>query len=241
MKNRNHFVSNQCFACDSIVLIDNNGNPTNYPEEMPQNSVMIDAIGSKSASLPPTPSKQFAGIKRQRKVDPKKFNRSNRESKNFGTFYFKHSDTDPENGSSKNNGNDWSSQDATSELCSDEEEWEYSKGSDVNGNISNGNDDVTENQEQQLDDLSIQVNVNDESILLDTVDSPSVQKQVSFQYRISMEISGINTIANHIFSFVLLLERRKIRISSSINSSISGQPEHCRTKMLQGSNKGMIF
>lgn len=137
----------------------------------------IDAIGSKSASLPPTPSKQCAGVKRQRKVDATKFNRSNRESKNCATFYFKHSDTEPENGSCKNNGNDWSSQDATSELCSDEEEWEYSKGNDVNGNPSNGNEDAIDD-EQQLNDLSIQVNVNDESILLDTVDSPCSEKQV---------------------------------------------------------------
>lgn len=143
----------------------------------------IDTIGSKSASLPPTPSKQVAGVKRQRKFDATKFNRSNRESKNCGTFYFKHSDTEPENGSSKNNGNDWSSQDATSEMCSDEEEWEYSKGSDVNGNASNGNGDAVDNdqQPQQLEDLSIQVNVNDDSILIDTVDSPSAEKQVSFQ------------------------------------------------------------
>lgn len=153
-------------------------NISSISEELPQNN-MTDLIGSKCASLPPTPSKQIAGVKRQRKVDATKFNRSNRESKNCGTFYFKHSDTEPENGSSKTNGNDWSSQDATSELCS-EGEWEYSKGSDVNGNSSNGNDDTVDNE--HLADLSIQVNAN-ESILFDTVDSPFANKQVSVRYR----------------------------------------------------------
>lgn len=112
----------------------------------------------------------MAGVKRQRKVDATKFNRSNRESKNCGTFYFKHSDTEPENGSIKQT--DWSSQDATSELCSEEEEWEYSKGSDVNGN-TNHSDETADNEA----DLSIQVNAN-ESILFDTVDSPFAHQQV---------------------------------------------------------------
>lgn len=162
---------------------DNNGNPLNVSNnsvEMTQN--MNDLYGSKSASLPPTPSKQMAGVKRQRKVDATKFNRSNRESKNCGTFYFKHSDTEPETGSIKHNGgNDWSSQDATSEVCS-EEEWEYSKGSDVNGNTSNGNEDNGDNE--HLADLSIQVNVND-NVLFDTVDSPFADKQVRIDERFS--------------------------------------------------------
>lgn len=139
---------------------------------MTQNK-MTDLYGTKSASLPPTPSKQMAGVKRQRKVDATKFNRSNRESKNCGTFYFKHSDTEPETGSIKQN--DWSSQDATSEVCSDEEEWEYSKGSDVNGNTSNSHEDTVDNE--HLADLSMQVNVN-EKVLLDTVDSPFTDRQV---------------------------------------------------------------
>lgn len=133
-----------------------------------------DLYESNSSSLPPTPSKQMAGVKRQRKVDATKFNRSNRESKNCGTFYFKHSDTEPETGSTKNNGNDWSSQ-ATSEVCSDEEEWEYSKGSDVNGNHSNGNEDTVD--DENLADVSIQVNPND--TVVDTVDSPFAKREVS--------------------------------------------------------------
>lgn len=171
------------FSILILAVTDNNGNPlnvSNSSEEMPQNEAN-DLMGSKSASLPPTPSKQLAGVKRQRKVDATKFNRSNRESKNCGTFYFKHSDTEPEIGSIKNSGNDWSSQDAnTSELCS-EEEWEYSKGGDVNGNTSNGNDD-TDNK--HLADASIQVNVN-ESVSLDNVDSPFAHKQVSFVWLIA--------------------------------------------------------
>lgn len=146
-------------------------NVSNKLEEMTQNK-MNDLYGAKSASLLPTPSKQMAGVKRQRKVDATKFNRSNRESKNCGTFYFKHSDTEPESGSIKHN--DWSSQDATSEVCS-EEEWEYSKGSDVNGNTSNGHEENVDNE--NLADLSIQVNANDTD-LFDTVDSPFADKQV---------------------------------------------------------------
>lgn len=178
---------------------DNNGNPlnlSNKSEEMTQNK-MNDLYGTKSASLPPTPSKQMAGVKRQRKVDATKFNRSNRESKNCGTFYFKHSDTEPETGSIKQN--DWSSQDATSEVCSDEEEWEYSKGSDVNGNTSNGHEDTVDNE--HLADLSMQVNAN-ETVLLDTVDSPFADKQVrSHGYIHSMFI----TINLRLYKTVLLI------------------------------------
>lgn len=172
-------------------------NMSNHSEEMPQNN-MNDLIGLKSASLPPTPIKQMAGVKRQRKVDATKFNRSNRESKNCGTFYFKHSDTEPENGSTKNHGNDWSSQ-ATSELCSEEDEWEYSKGSDVNGNPSNGNDDVLDNE--HLDDLSIHVNAND-SILFDTVDSPFAHKQVCYQFHHSIKMAP-RSLVNVIISTFL--------------------------------------
>lgn len=152
-------------------------NVSSKSDEMTQHK-MNDLCRSKSASLPPTPSKQMAGVKRQRKVDnATKFNRSNRESKNCGTFYFKHSDTEPETGSIKHNGgNDWSSQDATSEVCS-EEEWEYSKGSDVNGNTSNGQEDTIDNE--NLADLSLQVRAND-TVLFDTVDSPFADKQVRY-------------------------------------------------------------
>lgn len=176
---------------------DNNGNPlnvSNKSEEITQNK-MNDLYGSKSASLPPTPSKQMAGVKRQRKVDATKFNRSNRESKNCGTFYFKHSDTEPETGSIKQS--DWSSQDATSEVCS-EEEWEYSKGSDVNGNTSNGHEDTVDNE--NLADLSIQVNVND-TVLFDTVDSPFADKQV----RIYEKIFIIFTVFIYFGTFLTFL------------------------------------
>lgn len=162
-------------------------NVTNTTDEMTQNKAN-DLFGMKSASLPPTPSKQMAGVKRQRKVDATKFNRSNRESKNCGTFYFKHSDTEPETGSAKH---DWSSQ-ATSEICS-EEEWEYSKGSDVNGNTSNGNasnentsnsnEDMVDNE--NLADISIQVNPNDTLVdTIDVVDSPFGKKEVRFERKL---------------------------------------------------------
>lgn len=145
-------------------------------EEMTQNK-SNDLNGAKSIALLSPPNKQVAGVKRPRKGDATKFNRSNRESKNCGTFYFKHSDTEPESGSLKNNGNDWSSQGATSEICSEEEEWEYSKYDDINGNASNENGNTVDND--NLADVSIQVNVN-ESALLDTVDGSFANKQVCF-------------------------------------------------------------
>lgn len=40
--------------------------------------------------------------KRPKKTDPAKFNRSNRKSKNCGTFYFKHADTDNDDGNLTN-------------------------------------------------------------------------------------------------------------------------------------------
>lgn len=158
-------------------------NLSNNSEEMTLNKTN-DLYGTKSASLPPTPSKQMAGVKRQRKVDATKFNRSNRESKNCGTFYFKHSDTEPESGSIKHN--DWSSQGATSEVCS-EEEWEYSKGSDVNGNTSNGHEDNGDNE--HLADSSIQINVN-ESVLFDTVDSPFANNHVGENDKLEQQIQS---------------------------------------------------
>lgn len=129
----------------------------------PSNSPM------KSSSLPTTPIKQNSALKRSRKPDSTKFNRSNREAKNCATFYFKHSDTEPETGSGNNNGNDWSSQDA-SEINS-EDEWFYSNGQDQNGNGLIGD-------ESNLQEISMQVNYN-ESVFVDTVDSPATQKEVS--------------------------------------------------------------
>lgn len=151
-------------------------------DEMTQNHTN-DLVGSKSTAMLSPPSKQVAGMKRPRKIDATKFNRSNRESKNCGTFYFKHSDTEPESGSLKNNGNDWSSQGATSELCSEEDEWEYSKYNDINGNASNGNEVTIDND--NLAEASMQVNAN-ESVLLDTVDSPFANKQVGCELLFTM-------------------------------------------------------
>lgn len=171
-----------------LASTDNNGNPLivlSNAEEMTQNK-SNDLIAPKSSSLLSPTNKQVAGVKRPRKVDATKFNRSNRESKNCGTFYFKHSDTEPESGSLKNNANDWSSQGATSELCS-EEEWEYSKYNDINGNASNGNEETGDNDD--LADASIQVNVN-ESGLLDTVDSPFGFKQVSENEKFEVQMQS---------------------------------------------------
>lgn len=131
----------------------------------------------KSNSMPATPCKQTAGVKRQRKVDATKFNHSNRESKNCGTFYFKHSDTEPETGGMQNNCNDCSSQDANSEVYS-EDEWVYKNGNDVNGNASTNSGSIID--ENNTTAMSMQVNIHD-SLMVDTVDGQSIERKVSFR------------------------------------------------------------
>lgn len=127
---------------------------------------------SKSASLPSTPSKQSVVLKRPRKGDIIKFNRSNRKSKNCGEFYFKHSDTEPETGNTNmNNGNDWSSQDANSEIYSEDDQWVYS-----NGNEINGNNELSEEVEG-LADASIQVHFN-ATVSEDAIDGSTFINQV---------------------------------------------------------------
>ncbi|XP_031626681.1 uncharacterized protein LOC116342976 [Contarinia nasturtii] len=210
---------------------DNNGNPlnvSNNTEEMTQNTE-TDLYGSKSASLPPMPSKQMAGVKRQRKVDATKFNRSNRESKNCGTFYFKHSDTEPETGSHKNNGNDWSSQ-ATSELCS-EEEWEYSKGSDVNGNHSNDNEDTIDNE--NLANLSIQVNVND--TIIDTVDSPFAKREQyeNEKFDQQMQSTPVSVVVKSSIEKRLYKEIPKAYSKESIQQLVMGAENLVRDELLK--------
>lgn len=117
-------------------------------------------------SLPTTPCKQ----NRQRKHDATKFNNSNRESKNCATFYFKHSDTEPETGNMQNSCNDWSSQDANSEVYSEDDQWVYS-----NGNASIHDESVIDVNDMTA--ISMHVNIGD-SLMIDTVDGQTTARKV---------------------------------------------------------------
>lgn len=106
----------------------------------------VDAVISvdlKSKSLTPSPIKQSSLLKRPHDSEiSSKFNRSCRKSDHHAVYYFKHSDTEPENGVAKSV--DCSSQDATSDVLSDDDQWIYSNGNDdetskeidvINGNV----------------------------------------------------------------------------------------------------------
>lgn len=154
---------------------DHNGNPImetmDNSELILSNTINISGSPNKSNSLPTTPSKQ----NRQRKHDATKFNNSNRESKNCATFYFKHPDTEPETGNTQNSCNDWSSQDANSEVYSEDDQWVYSNGNDVNGNASIHDESVIDANDMTA--ISMQVNIND-SLMIDTVDGQTTPRKV---------------------------------------------------------------
>lgn len=99
-----------------------------------------------------------------------KFNQSNRESDSIAVFYFKHPDTEPETGTSTaNNANDWSSQDANSEIYSEDDQWVYTNGDDINGNAEL-------NETEDTNGNTTQINVGGNTI--DTVDCPTPMSQV---------------------------------------------------------------
>jgi plasmid rolling circle replication initiator protein Rep len=58
---------------------------------------------STTSSLVISPKISNTVVKRPKKIDISKFNKSNRKSKNCAIFYFKHMDTDTEN-NNENNG-----------------------------------------------------------------------------------------------------------------------------------------
>lgn len=82
----------------------------------------------------------------------------------MGVFYFKHSDTEPETGNGTNTANDWSSQEGNSELYSEDDQWVYSNGNDINGNAE------LNETEDGVDDIT-QICVNDNAV--DMVDCSS--------------------------------------------------------------------
>lgn len=94
---------------------------------------LVHAEPARCKSL--SPHKSTGGAMKRHRKNTMKFNQSNRESDSLAVFYFKHSDTEPETGNATNGtGNDWSSQEANSEIYSDDDQWVYSNGNDVNGN-----------------------------------------------------------------------------------------------------------
>lgn len=121
-----------------------------------------------SCSLPTTPIKQQTALKRPRKSDSSKFNRSNRKSKNCAIFYFRHLDTDPETAHEG-----WTSQDANSELCSEDDQWFFTNGNDAQHQLDDANEMQNDSQQNcDLMQLSMKVNCGGD-LTIDAVDSPT--------------------------------------------------------------------
>lgn len=137
------------------------------PIEIIQTSKSI----SGSLSLPTTPVKQQSALKRSRKTDSSKFNRSNRKSKNCAIFYFKHLDTDPE--TQQESG--WtSSQDANSELYSEDDQWFFTNGNETNNTNELNETEIQNDSQRNLDLTQLSMKVNcDGNISIDAVDSPA--------------------------------------------------------------------
>lgn len=158
------------FSHPTAAYSDDNGNPiTNISTDFENPTTPINGDSpTRSKSVSPH---KHGGMRRPRKNNTMKFNQSNRESNNLGVFYFKHSDTEPETGNgAPNNANDWSSQDANSEILSEDDQWVYSNGDDINGNAElNETDDTNGNVTQIYVD----------GTTIDTVDCPPRMSQVS--------------------------------------------------------------
>lgn len=151
-------------------MTDSNGNPC----VIEQVTDMV-SNGNKSQSLHSTPIKSSSALKRSHKTDnSSKFNRSIRKSDLQAIYYFKHPDTESENGLVKSVHGDCSSQDATSDIYSEDDQWIYSNGheDEVNGNVS---------QDLNVTNTSMNVERNDSTLIdLDVVDSPLVDVKVCF-------------------------------------------------------------
>lgn len=117
--------------------------------------------------------KQQTALKRPRKSDSSKFNRSNRKSKNCAIFYFKHLDTDPE--TQQESG--WTSQDANSELCSEDDQWFFTNGNEANSTNELNETEIRNESQRNLDLTQLSMKVNcDGNISIDAVDSPTKVK-----------------------------------------------------------------
>lgn len=84
----------------------------------------LSMLTTSSTSLNYSPKLIDSVVKRPKKIDISKFNRSNRKSKNCAIFYFKHSDTDGEpRGLSSSQGSEAFKSEGPS---SEEDEWIFS-------------------------------------------------------------------------------------------------------------------
>lgn len=182
---------------NKVMSADANGNPMPAKNE------------TKMASVPVTPVKLSAALKRPHKAaDTSKFNRSNRESDHLATYYFRHPDTEPESGTNNGTGGECSSQDATSDVYSEDDQWFYTNGNDGNEN-ADGNPafDQNDTQQQNIDAIngndgqninlacvSMQVNCSDGNVaVIDEVDSPAANGVVSFADA-SLFLSHVNNV-----------------------------------------------
>lgn len=170
---------------------DANGNPMPSTIAITAAATMATPINDVKKVVPASsPVKQSAALKRSHKAaDTSKFNRSNRESDHLATYYFRHPDTEPESGTNNGTGGDCSSQDATSDVYSEDDQWFYTNGNDGNEN-ADGNPAFTANSAQHeingnesqnfdLTCVSMRVNCSDVIVVADEVDSPTANGLVS--------------------------------------------------------------
>lgn len=177
---------------NGTTAADANGNPILSMLASPA-SPMAGANEAKTASLPASPVKASATLKRPHKsADTSNFNRSTRKSDHCATYYFRHPDTEPESGTNNGTGGDCSSQDATSDVYSEDDQWFYTNGNDGNEN-ADGNpalmsndaqhamDELNGNESQNFDLTCVSMRVNCSNVYAaDEVDSPAANGMVSF-------------------------------------------------------------
>lgn len=111
----------------------------------------LSMLTTSSTSLNYSPKLIDSVVKRPKKVDISKFNRSNRKSKNCAIFYFKHSDTDGEpRGLSSSQGSEAFKSEGPS---SEEDEWIFSDR--TKGESGEGDEDVLDGIYELKNDLTL--------------------------------------------------------------------------------------
>ncbi|XP_063696240.1 klarsicht protein [Culicoides brevitarsis] len=100
--------------------------------------------------------------KRPKKTDPAaKFNRSNRKSKNCGTFYFKHADTDNEG-----NHTNVTTTDGGEETGTEDEQWIFTTGEvDDENNPIDEDDEQEQNEEKKIPNFKRHLSFTDDGII----------------------------------------------------------------------------
>lgn len=122
----------------------------------------LSMLTTSSTSLNYSP-KFDSVVKRPKKIDISKFNRSNRKSKNCAIFYFKHSDTDGEpRGLSSSQGSEAFKSEGPS---SEEDEWIFSDR--TKGESGEGDEDVLDGIYELKNDLTL--DFGDDFLLNDDV------------------------------------------------------------------------